>query len=98
MQVALLQKFASFAHLSTEHTYILCLMASFRLASTDDCRDGVAHLVSGSTHYLNVFDDSGWRFSDESHSEPMLHNILAVAHNKTHPVAALSIVPARCDT
>ncbi|CAE7722926.1 unnamed protein product [Symbiodinium necroappetens] len=39
------------------------------LASTEDPRDGATLLVSGSTHYLNVYDDSGWRFSDESQTE-----------------------------
>ena len=45
-------------------------MASFRLATTDDPRDGRTHMVLGSMHYLNVYDDSGWRFSDESQTGP----------------------------
>ena len=41
-------------------------------------------MVFGSTHYLNVYADSGWRFSDESQTEPYV----AIDRHRSHSASS----------
>ena len=52
------------------------LLVQLRLASTADCGDGVTFLALNSSHYLNIFADSGWRNSIETREEFRQHQVL----------------------